>query len=282
MMIETLTTEQAILKTMETPEGRENAFLCYYESDVSNAYQRFFSSEEWRAVRNLLKRYKPPSDYALDLGAGNGIGSFALSNSGFSVTSLEPDLSELVGSGATNNYKKTHDLPTLTVSGIGESLPFKDQSFGLVYCRQVLHHASDLIGMLSEVKRVLLPKGIFLATREHIVDDDKSLKVFLDNHSLHKYTQAERAFKLDEYLSALSTSGLRLEKLLLSKETVINFYPTSNTEMQKKFRAAMANRFGSMGLFVSKFPKVEDIYRHRRSIEDHQPGRMISFVAKNA
>jgi len=47
-------TEDALLKTMETPEGKRNAFLCYYEWDLENAYKRFHSSEEWQAVRRLL------------------------------------------------------------------------------------------------------------------------------------------------------------------------------------------------------------------------------------
>ena len=29
--LESNSTEQAVLKLMETPEGRENIFLCYYE-----------------------------------------------------------------------------------------------------------------------------------------------------------------------------------------------------------------------------------------------------------
>ncbi len=275
-----LTTEQAILKTMESPEGQKNAFLCYYEWDVGNAYRRFVSSEEWLAVLKLLSKYNPPSRNALDLGAGNGIASYALEKAGYLVTALEPDPSELVGYGAMKKFKRDNDLHVFSVSGIGEFLPFKDQSFGLVYCRQVLHHAVDLTIMMKEINRVLLPGGIFVATREHVVDDENSKEVFLKNHPLHKYTHSEGAFSLDEYKRVVKSSGFRLVKLLLSKDSVINFYPNSNAVMHQKFRSAMTNHFGTLGLSLSKIPVIEQAYNRRRSSEDHYPGRMISFVAK--
>ncbi len=35
-----------------------------------------------------------------------------------------------------------------------------------------------------------------------------------------------------------------------------------------------------MGKFLSNSKKLEAIYRRRKSIKDHTPGRMISFVAE--
>jgi 2-polyprenyl-6-hydroxyphenyl methylase / 3-demethylubiquinone-9 3-methyltransferase len=47
------------------------------------------------------------------------------------------------------------------VSG-GESLPFADGAFDVVVCVDVLEHVEDLRRVLSEVRRVLRPNGIFL------------------------------------------------------------------------------------------------------------------------
>lgn len=278
--MKTLSTEEAILKTMETPKGRENAFLCYYDWDIASAYKRFIESEEWQAVEQLLSKYKPPSTVALDLGAGNGIGSYALHKSGYLVISLEPDSSELVGYGAMIKYKKSNDISVSSVSGIGEFLPFKDQSFGVVYCRQVLHHASDLTRMMKEINRVLIPGGIFIATREHVVDDQESMKIFLENHALHKYTHAESAHSIEEYKLALSAAGLKLEKLLLSKDTVINHYPTTNSMIHNKFKKTLLGKFGDIGLLFENNQQMEILYRRWLSKHDHQPGRMISIVAR--
>ena len=278
-MMSALTTEQAILKTMQTEKGRKNAFLCYYEWDVSDAYRRFASSEEWLAVLGLLSKYNPPSSSALDLGAGNGMASYALEKSGYSVTSLEPDPSELVGFGAMKNFKSDNDLNVLSVSGIGEFLPFKDQSFGLVYCRQVLHHAADLQRMASEINRVLIPGGIFIATREHVVDDKESLRLFLENHALHKYTQAEGAFSVEEYLQALQSSNMRILKTLLSWDSVINHYPVSNADMKNRTRKFVNKKFGRIGKAIPLIPSVVNYCRHQLSMIDKTPGRMISIVS---
>ena len=275
-----ISTEQAVLKVMETPEGQENIFLCYYEWDANSAFQRFHLSEEWNAVLRLLSQYRPPSMKALDLGAGNGIGTYALMKSGYSVTSLEPDPSELVGYGALKKVLKSRILPIYPVSGYGENLPFGDQIFGLVYLRQVLHHSKDLRKMMNEISRVLMPGGIFIATREHTVDSAASREAFLSNHALHKYTKSEGAFLQDEYLSTLMDAGFKLEKLLLSWDSVINHYPTSDATVKQQFRAALNDRIGLLSGLLVKFSKSEELYRRRNSARDRTPGRMISFVAK--
>jgi ubiquinone/menaquinone biosynthesis C-methylase UbiE len=272
--------EQAVLKLMETAEGQNIIFLCYYDWDAFNAFQRFNISEEWNAVLGLLSKYEPPSMKALDLGAGNGISTYALYKSGYFVTSLEPDPSELVGFGALTKVLKSNKIPIYPVSGYGENLPFGDQVFGLVYLRQVLHHSKNLRRMMNEISRVLMPGGIFIATREHIVDDEASREEFLRNHALHKYTTSEDALLQDEYLSALKDANFRLEQLILSWDSVINHYPTSDAMVTQSFHAAVINKLGPLSGFVIKFPKLEKLYRRIKSTRDRTPGRMISFVAK--
>jgi ubiquinone/menaquinone biosynthesis C-methylase UbiE len=278
--LESNSTEQAVLKLMETPEGRENIFLCYYEWDANSAFQRFYSSEEWNAVLRLLSQYPPPSMKALDLGAGNGIGTYALNKSGYLVTSLEPDPSELVGYGALKKVLKLKTFSVYPVSGYGESLPFKDQIFGLVYLRQVLHHSKELKKMMNEISRVLMPGGIFIATREHVVDDDDSLEAFLRNHALHKYTKSESAFLQSEYLLALEGAGFKLKKLLLSWDSVINYYPMTDAILKQNLYKSLRDKVGPLSGFFSKLPGLVELYKRIKSYKDRTPGRMISFVAK--
>ena len=64
------------------------------------------------------------------------------------------------------------------VSGIGELLPIKQKTFGLVYCRQVLHHANDLQTMMEEISRVLIPGGIFWQLVNMLLMIKKLLKNF--------------------------------------------------------------------------------------------------------
>lgn len=274
-----LTTEQAILKTMETEWGQTNAYLCYYEWNVKNAYHRFLNSEEWKAVSSLIHKYGLKNKHALDLGAGNGIGSYALHKQGFNVLSLEPDPSMLVGHGALKKIISSEGLSIKQVSALGENLPISDNKFGLVYCRQVLHHSKNLQKMAEEITRVLVPGGIFIATREHVIDDEKSKQIFLENHALHKYTQSEGAYKLQQYLDAFEESGLKIIKILQSWDSVINYYPVTQLEIMNKIRSYLIGHYGRLGKLLPIFPFCKRYYQHRLSLENKSPGRMITFVA---
>lgn len=82
-------------------------------------------------------------------------------------------------------------------------LPFAKESFDIAYARQVLHHAADLSQFCVEIFRILKKGGIFLACREHVVKNEQERKIFLENHSLHKLTMTENAFRLEEYCEAI-------------------------------------------------------------------------------
>jgi len=280
-MDKNLSTEQAIIKTMETEEGRLNAFLCYYEYDVEKAYQRFNNSEEWEAIRVFLANYQLPNNRVLDLGSGNGIASYAFIKSGFSVVSIEPDDSNLTGYGAMKKFRESEDFPFCNVSGIGELLPFKQKTFGLVYCRQVLHHSSNLQQMINEISRVLAPGGLLFATREHVVDNNESLIHFLENHPLHKYTNSEYAYQIKEYKSAITKSNLKIIKFMSSWDTVINHYPISNEVVMSILIESFKNKLGFISKFLIENKLCENIFRKIMSKKDKRPGRMISFIAKS-
>jgi len=59
---------------------------------------------------------------------------------------------------ALQNAEINHISPTL-LNADGESLPFPDESFDLVYSWGVLHHTSNIDRALLEIHRVLRPHG---------------------------------------------------------------------------------------------------------------------------
>ena len=274
-----LSTEQAWLQLLETPGGRELLHSCYYGWNEIEACNRFVDSEEWQDVVRIIRRLHRPGKRALDLGAGNGIGSFGLAQQGYSVVAVEPDPSRLVGYGALRSLMASSRLPIEHVDGYGENLPFANNSFDVVYVRQVLHHAQDLPQMLQEVGRVLQPHGIFIACREHVVDDADSLATFLADHPLHRFTGLEGAFSLRAYLDAMRVAGLRVEKVFGPWDTVINHYPKSNAEVRTIARQSAVHRFGSIGNFIARSQLYEKWYRRLRSKRDRRPGRLYTFVA---
>ena len=214
-----LSREEAITYLRQQPGGQNFIRDCYYDDPLLEAAQRFAAGEEWREVRKFLPKAKGS---AIDIGAGRGISSFALASDGWEVTALEPDPSALIGAGAIRSLAGSQRLGIKVVEGGAEVLPFKNDSFDLIYGRQILHHAKDMGLVCREAARVLKPGGRFLATREHVIDGPEGLKTFLGGHAVHRLCGDEHAFLLREYVSAISSGGLKLLKILRPLESAIN------------------------------------------------------------
>jgi ubiquinone/menaquinone biosynthesis C-methylase UbiE len=72
---------------------------------------------------------------------------------GWSVTAVEPDASDLVGTGAIRRLAQNGNLDITVVENRGERLRFAGASFDLIYARQALHHAKDLDLFCAEMCR---------------------------------------------------------------------------------------------------------------------------------
>src|SRR5581483_10567570 len=177
-----ITWEEAVQWLREQPDQQALVAACYFDDPLTEAATRFWASAEWKAITALLPT---PRGAALDLGAGRGISAYALARDGWEVTALEPDPSCLVGAGAIRSLSKASGLSIGIVTEYSENLPFGDESFDLVNCRQVLHHARDLRQSLREIFRVLKRGGTMISTRDHVISRHEDLQLFLDSHPLH-------------------------------------------------------------------------------------------------
>ena len=274
------TYEQAFIQLMQTPTGKDLAYKCYIDWDITKACIRFESSAEWTAVKTLIQKFSIGNGKALDLGAGNGISSYALARMGFDVYAVEPNHSPLVGYNAISKMIHETSLTINCVVSTGEQLPFNDRSFSLVYCRQVLHHATNLDQMLRNVSRVLKPDGIFIATREHVVDDHLSLDIFLKNHALYEYSVKENAYKLDEYITAIRENGLITIKIIGPWESAINFYPSTKEERKQTLVDKIKPIVGPASQLIQYIPYIDSVYRKYLELSDRTPGRMYSITAQ--
>ena len=272
--------EQSFIELMQTPEGQALAHQCYIDWDITDSCKRFEASEEWQAVMKFLNKYISPGSMVLDLGAGNGISSYALSKMDYDVFAIEPNPSDLVGHGAIVKMRQETQLNIQCVPALGEYLPFESGIFSLVYCRQVLHHAENLNSMLREVSRVLQKRGILVATREHVIDDQISLEAFLKNHPLDEFSVEEWAYKLDEYVTMIRSNGMKIIKTISPWESEINYYPSTEEQRIKQLVDRFTQRFGRTGRYVRYVPFVDWIYRQYLGLKDHTPGRMYTFIAR--
>jgi SAM-dependent methyltransferase len=98
----------------------------------------------------------------LDLGCGTG-GSVEL------FRARDPDVDwiglDIPGSREAGARRRT-DARFATFDGV--SIPFADESFDLVYCKQVLEHVRHPAPLLHEVRRVLAPGGYFAGSTSQL------------------------------------------------------------------------------------------------------------------
>ena len=260
--------------------GSETAVRdAYYDDPLIDAADRFWRSNEWQAVREIIGT--GPGD-ALDAGAGRGIASYALAKDGFTVTALEPDPSDIVGNGAIRALAAQTGLSIKVEQEISEQLPFESSSFDLVFARAVLHHIADLPAAMREFRRVLRKGGVFIATREHVISDSSQLPAFLDTHLLHHRYGGENAHPLRFYQDAIRGSGLRLERTIGSLDSPVNFGPQSVAEVDRRIVEQLVPMrwLRPVVTSISELPGVGKLMRGAASRIDRRPGRHAAFIAR--
>lgn len=263
-----MTWEQAVLWLKSQPNRQDLVRACYYDDPLEEAAKRFHAGLEWKSARVLLP-FPMAGMKALDLGAGRGIASYALAMDGWNVTALEPDPSPVVGAAAIRQLAAQTGATISVVEEWGETLPFPRASFDIVHARQVLHHAKDLERLCSEVFRVLKPKGVLLATREHVLSREEDLDSFLASHPLHFLYGGENAYTLNRYRSALKTAGFHIRRELSPFESDINLFP--QTLHDARIITARLMKFPFPSLIPSWL-----VHRWSRRLET--PGRLFAFL----
>jgi SAM-dependent methyltransferase len=117
-----------------------------------NIYSSFADNWDDWAMRQKILTYLRPDAMVLDLGAGAGIvPQMNFSGLARRLCGIDPDAI-------------VHDNPYLDERkvGRGESIPFEDATFDLVFANNVLEHLPEPNGVFREVHRVLKPGGTFV------------------------------------------------------------------------------------------------------------------------
>jgi len=81
-----------------------------------------------------------------------------LARRGARVTGVDPSAASLEAAG---KHAKTQGLDIIYRQGVGEAIPLETGSMDRIVCVDVLEHVQDIDKVLSEVRRVLRPKGLF-------------------------------------------------------------------------------------------------------------------------
>lgn len=271
-----MTWEDAVRCLIGDPSQQDLVEACYFDLPLKRAAERYAQSGEWRAINHLIG---PANGLAVDVGAGNGIVSYALARNGWGTVAIEPDPSELVGAGAIKRLARETQVEIDVRPGYGEQLPVGNGVASLVIARQVLHHARDLDNFCQEIARVLRPGGRLIAARDHVISGPRQLQPFLDSHPLHSQYGGENAFTLKAYRAALMGAGLRIEREIGSLQSVINYAPYTIDTLREE----IAQRMGPLRRLSAAALRPLPVMRSALwilSTLDRRPGRLVSFVCR--
>jgi len=277
-----MTWEEAVIHFQKNA-SKELIEQCYFHPKPIDAARTFEKSREFKDSLALVNSKK--GGKLLDIGAGNGIASFAFAQNEFSVFALEPDSSLIIGSGAIRSLNDYLKNPINVFEEFGESLPFENNFFDVVYCRQVLHHARDLTQFLKEIGRVLKKGGLVLTLRDHVISKPEDLQAFLNRHPLHKFYGGENAFLLTDYENAFINSGLKIKSKFSPLSSIFNYFPETEESVKMKIRGLLKSDMNQIEYYLSRFMSAQNIiskYGDRASERLNDPGRLYSYLLEKA
>lgn len=167
--------------------------------------EQVYSNED-RVLRNLLQVTQLQGKKVLEIGAGTGRDSFQLVRKGAQVVQL--DYSE----GSLRILKRLAEessIPVLILGGDGFRLPFREESFDIVFHQGLLEHfrKPEATRLLKENIRVLKKGGLLLVDvpqRYHIYTVAKHLLIALGKW----FAGWERSFSVGELRGVVSSLGL--------------------------------------------------------------------------
>ena len=144
----------------------------------------------------------------LDFGASMCWASYAFSKMGCDAVALDFDMNDVFGLLAGKKIIENTDFTFRLVAGDCEQMPFKDESFDVVFGSQVLHHAEELNKMVSEAARVTLPGGMVIAIGEVKRGFFQSEEELKKRHKAVAYGVNEHFPSYFQYVSAFKKAGL--------------------------------------------------------------------------
>jgi SAM-dependent methyltransferase len=153
---------------------------------------------DYELRRRFLLEETRPGDRALDLGSGAGLFTAVLAEAAASAVGAEVANAALARARA---QRPELDFRLIPIQG---PLPFEDNAFDLVWASEVIEHIADTARWLSEVRRVLAPRGrLLLTTPNHprvaiLVHGLERFSEPLGDH-LHLYTARSLRATLEEF-----------------------------------------------------------------------------------
>ncbi len=173
---------------------------------TADLYTEAARSKDWS---DFVEWCRPrPDQRALDVGAGPGLLSAALSGLVAEAVALDPS-SALLGNAPSG---------VRAVVGTAEAMPFADGEFDLVTCVNSLHHIANPSLALDEMTRVLADGGT-IVVQDYLADPDPAISERWDTVERLRDPGHRRLPRDGEVEELLAARGLALDAELRRDST---------------------------------------------------------------
>ena len=154
------------------------------------------------------------ANIAVDIGSGAGFTAFAVAP--FAHTVLSTDLALPMLQHAIQNAESrglTNIAPVLVSA---ESLPFANNSVGLLTCRLAAHHFSDVNIGVSEWARIIEPGGALILV-DTVTPEDTDVATWMNDIELRRDPSHSRDLSVLQWVDLLTANGFTIEETVLMK-----------------------------------------------------------------
>jgi len=218
-----------------------------YEEKYWASRSKQYNSTNWvkntsfmNAFLSLLPQYNFQN--ILEIGIGTGVVALEMINRVQKITGI--DISqEMID-------KINHDGITPIVAN-AHNLPFEDESFELIYMRNVIHYIDDPKKVFSEIYRCLKPGGQFLFSQVVPPDDSISKEYdWLVGRDIHYPTKSEILGLFSPFHS------VKQDDFVLEKQSIMNWL--NNTCQSEDEKATIIERHRATSAAYRLLSNYED------------------------
>lgn len=180
---------------MDTASDQSQKFSRYKSLDLQNKLYQI------KALALARKYQKTPKAKILEVGCADGsFISLAAKNLDCIPYGLDITTSSIKIALKNGVQAKVHDL--------GSRLPFPDNTFRLVFALEIIEHLYDTDFFVSELKRVLAPKGFVILSTPNLVSLPNRLKMLFGGYPQYTEHNLEGAGHLRSYTLPVLKSQL--------------------------------------------------------------------------
>jgi ubiquinone/menaquinone biosynthesis C-methylase UbiE len=134
---------------------------------LSNAAMLLYDN---RLIKLALQKFgKEKANLVLDVGAGQGTDAILLSKRALDVVAIDISFKALATAKSLFRNRKDNSNVSL-VQADAEHLPFREGVFDVVFCKDVLHHVSNSVRSVKEMKRVGNEKACLVAVEANALN----------------------------------------------------------------------------------------------------------------